>query len=111
VGKFKIRDVLLDGGSSVNIIFESLRRKLELSRLQSAPFVVRMVDQWKVQPIGLIRNLKINLVGCDYKKNIIVLNMDNGVEAYSMSLGWPWLKLTRIHHNWGNSTLIITSRE
>jgi hypothetical protein len=89
VGKFEIRDVLLDGGFDVNLIFESLRRKLELKRPQSAPFGVRMVDQWKVQPIGLIRNLKINLASCDYKISITMLNMENGVEAYSMLLGWP----------------------
>jgi hypothetical protein len=64
-----------------------------------------------IKVIGLIRNLKINLTGCDYKISVIVLNMENGVEAYSMLLGWPWLKLTRDHHNWGESTLIITSRE
>jgi hypothetical protein len=67
-----------------------------------------MADQQKVQPIGLIMNLKISLASCDYKISIIVLNMDNGVEAYSMLLGLPWLKLAKIHHNWGDSTLIIT---
>jgi hypothetical protein len=50
VGKFEVTDVLLDGGSGVNIISESLKSKLGLRRLQSAPFVVQMVDQWKVQP-------------------------------------------------------------
>ncbi len=45
VGKFEVRDVLMDGGSGVNIIFESLRKKLRLRRLQLAPFVVQMVDQ------------------------------------------------------------------
>jgi hypothetical protein len=39
------------------------------------------------------------------------LNIDNGVEVYSMLLGWPWLKLARAHHNWGDNTLTITSRE
>jgi hypothetical protein len=77
VGKFEVRDVLLDGDSSVNIIFESLRKKLELRRAQLAPFVVGMADQWKVQPIGLIRNLKINLTSYDYKILISVLNMEN----------------------------------
>ncbi len=32
VGKFEVRDVLLDNGSSVNIIFESLRKKLKLKK-------------------------------------------------------------------------------
>jgi hypothetical protein len=70
---------------------------------------MQMVDQWKVYPIGLIRNLKINLVGCDYKISIIVLNVENGVEAYSILLGHPWLKLAKAHHNWGDNTLTITS--
>jgi hypothetical protein len=61
--------------------------------------------------IGLIRNLKINLTGPDYKILVMVLNMENGVEANSMLLGRPWLKLAKAHHNWGESTLIITSRE
>jgi hypothetical protein len=28
-----------------------------------------------------------------------------------MLLGQPWLKLARVHHNWGDSTFTITSRE
>jgi hypothetical protein len=48
LGKYGVKDVLLDGGSSVNIISKSLRRKLGLKKLQLAPFVVRMVDQRKV---------------------------------------------------------------
>jgi len=45
-----------------------------------------MVNQQKVQPIGLIKNLKINLAGCDYKILVITLDMENGVEVYSMLL-------------------------
>jgi hypothetical protein len=40
VKKFEVRDVLLDGGSNVNIIFESLRKKLKLKKIQLTPFVV-----------------------------------------------------------------------
>ncbi len=76
-----------------------------------APFVVHMVDQRKVQPIGLLRNLKIDLVGCEYKIWVIVLNMDNGIEAYSMLFGRPWLKHVKAHHNWGVTTLTITLGE
>jgi hypothetical protein len=39
VGKFEVKDVL-DGCSSVNFIFDSLRKKLRLRRPQLAPFVV-----------------------------------------------------------------------
>ncbi len=39
-GKFEVRDVLLNGGSIVNIISKSLRKKFGLKRLQLIPFVV-----------------------------------------------------------------------
>ncbi len=73
VGNYEIMDVLLDDGFGINISFEHLRRKLGLKKPQSAPFMVRMVDQKKVQPIGLIRNLKINLAGCTFKISMTVL--------------------------------------
>jgi len=84
--------VLLDGGSNLNNILESLRKKLGLRRPQLAPFAIIMVDKWKVQLIGFIRNLKIDLVSYVYKISIIVLNMEHGIETYSMLLVKPWLK-------------------
>jgi hypothetical protein len=56
-----VKNVLLDSGSNVNIISKSLRKKLGLNKPKPTPFVVRMVDQRKVQLVGLIRNLKIDL--------------------------------------------------
>ncbi len=66
-----------------------------------------MADQWKVQLMGLIQNLKINLAGCIYKILVTVLKMEIGIEAYSMLIGRPWLKQTKAHHNWGDNTLTI----
>ncbi len=59
--------MLLDGEFGVNIISKSLRKKLGLRKPQPTLFVVCMVDQQKVQPMGLIEILKIDLVGCVYK--------------------------------------------
>jgi hypothetical protein len=91
----------LDGRCSVNIISKSLRKKIGLRKLQLAMFVVRMADQRKAQPLGLIRNLKINLGSYVYKTSVTTLNMENGLEAYSMLLGRSWLKQTKTNHNWG----------
>jgi len=44
IGKFGMRDVLLNDKSNVNIIFESLKKKLVLKKPKLAPFIVRMVD-------------------------------------------------------------------
>ncbi len=101
-----MKDLLLHGESNVNNILESLRKKLGLRRPQLAPFAIMMVDKWKVQLIGFIRNLKIDLVG--YVYSIIVLNMEHGIEGYSMLLVKPWLKYAKAHHNWGDNTFTIT---
>jgi hypothetical protein len=34
---------------SVNIIFESLRKKLNLRKFQPTPFVIKIANQWKVK--------------------------------------------------------------
>jgi hypothetical protein len=102
--------VLLDGGFNVNIISKSLKNKLGLKGLQLALFVVHMVHQRKVQPIGLIMNLKITSASCVYKILVTMLNMENGVEVCSMLFGRPWLKETKAHHNWGDNTFIITQK-
>jgi hypothetical protein len=33
--------------------------------------------------------------------------MENTLEAYSMFLEKPWLKQTKVHHDWGNNTVTI----
>ncbi len=77
IGKFRVRDVLLDGESGVNIISKSLRKKLGLRKPKLAPFVVKMANHRKAQFIGLIRNLEIDLLGCEYKSFVTMLNMGN----------------------------------
>ncbi len=91
--------MLLDGESGVNIISESLRKKLKLRKFQPTSFVVHMVDQWKVQPMELIQTLNIDMASCVYKFFVIVLKMENGVEVYSMLLGRSWLKQDNVHDN------------
>jgi hypothetical protein len=39
-----VKDVLLDGGSDVNIIFEGLRKKLGLKKPKPIPFIIKMAN-------------------------------------------------------------------
>jgi hypothetical protein len=63
---YEIMDGLLGGGYGVNIISEHLWGKLGLKKPLSTPFMARMVDQRKLQPLGLIRNFKIELTRCTF---------------------------------------------
>jgi hypothetical protein len=67
IENYEIMDVLLDGGNGINIISEQLWRKLGLRKPLSIPFMVRMVNQRKVQPVWLIQNLQIELTRCTFK--------------------------------------------
>jgi len=44
IGKNIIEDVLVDGGSAINIIIKQLRLRLGLLKLKLAPYNLRMVD-------------------------------------------------------------------
>jgi uncharacterized protein (DUF1786 family) len=47
IGNCEIMDVLLDGESRINIIFEHMWRKLRLKKTQSMLFMVRMANKKK----------------------------------------------------------------
>jgi hypothetical protein len=57
VGKNFIENVLLDGGSIVNIITKKLRVQLGLSKPKLAPYNLPMANQTIVKPLGLIKDL------------------------------------------------------
>jgi hypothetical protein len=59
VGKNFIDDVLIDGGSRINIILENLIIQLGLSKSSPMPYNLHMVDQIITKPLGFIRDLKI----------------------------------------------------
>ena len=104
----RIPNVLLDGGSGVNIITDTLMEKLGIGKqLEVAPFTIKMADQRKVMPLGIIKNLKITIGGLTFKITVTVMKMENQENCYSMLLGRPWLKQARAKHDWGKSQLVL----
>ncbi len=45
IGKNTIEDVLLDGGSGINIITKQLRLRFRLPKLKLIPYNLKMLDQ------------------------------------------------------------------
>jgi hypothetical protein len=57
-----------------------------------------MVDQARVQPVGLIRKVRIHIHGIPYFINLTVIrNKVN--EAYNMLLGRSWLIDAKVYHD------------
>lgn len=48
-------EVLIDGGSNVNILVKIVYREIGSPKLDAAPFQVKMADQSRLQPLGILQ--------------------------------------------------------
>ena len=102
-----VPNVLLDGGSGVNVLSESMCAWLGILRFESAPFAVKMADQRRVQPLGIVRHCKIKIATLRFGIAAVVLRMEDIQEAYPLLLGRPWLRQAKAKHNWETDVLAI----
>jgi hypothetical protein len=107
IGNNTIKDVLLDGGSGVNIITKQLRLRLGLPKPKLAPYNLRMADQTTTKPVGLIKDLNIYVHGIPYITTFILFQNNVVDSSYSMLLGEPWLKDVKMAHDWGTDIVTI----
>jgi hypothetical protein len=66
-----------------------------------------MIDQTTTKLIGLIKDLKIYVHNIPYIITFIVLQNNVVNFCYSMLLEKPWLKDTKVAHDWGNNIVTI----
>ena len=97
----------MDGGSGVNILPEFMYKKLKLSVLEEAPFQLKMADQRRIQPLGILRNQEITISGLSFSANFVVLKMDEGDSPYPLLLGRPWLKTAKVKQDSGAQGITI----
>jgi hypothetical protein len=107
VGKNFIEDVLLDGGSRINIITEKLRVQLSLSKPKLAPYDLRRANQTITKPLGLIKDLRTLVHGIPYVVTFTIIQRNVLNSSYYVLLSRPWLKDVKVFHDWGNNTIII----
>ena len=102
IGKNVVDDVLLDGGSGVNVITEEEHCKLGLPKPSPAPFNLKMANKTIAKPTGLLRDVKIHIHGIPYIVTLTVIDCQTIKSDYSMLLGRPWLRNAKVIHNWAN---------
>ncbi len=107
VGKHFIDDVLIDGGSRVNIITKHLKVQLVLSKPNPTPYNLCMANQTIANAFGLIRDLKIFIYGIPYTVTSVIININVLDSSYSMLLRCPWLRDSKVSHDWGTNITII----
>ena len=55
-----VPNVLVDGGSRLNMLLEHIMNRLGLSLMDPSPFIINMAYQTLAVPLGMIKNCKIN---------------------------------------------------
>ena len=91
-----VSNPLIDGGTGVNIITDTLRRKLGLKKIEPAPFTIKMANQRKVMPKGNIRDVCLDVGGIIIRTTLTVIDMVSTKDSYSLLLGRPWLKEAKV---------------
>ena len=96
-----VPNVLVDGGSGLNILPEHTMEKLGLSLTGPSPFVINMANQSPSTPLGMIKDCKITTGGEDYIVTFHVIKMHTDKDAFPILLGRPWLRMADAIVDWG----------
>ena len=102
-----LREVLLNGGSRVNILLSSIYFKLGSPKLRATPFQVKMADQRRLQPTSILKDQTITVATLLFNLNLVVLNIQFDEDTYPMLLGRPWFKIAKLKQDWGSNTILI----
>ncbi|KAL3683539.1 hypothetical protein R1sor_001561 [Riccia sorocarpa] len=105
VGKHPVRNVLINGGSGLNLMGSQLMYQLGYSKLQPAPFWIGMANGAQVKPVGILRRIPIPVGGLRFKISCVVINMDNKEDQ--MLLGRPWMREAKMVHDWESDEVFL----
>jgi len=107
IDKSLIPKVQIDNGSSVNLMTFEIMEELGLKTINSTPIILRMADQRRVLPMGLLAQIDTTIAGIDYKIDYIVFKLTESISSYPILLGRPWLYLAKVKDDWEKETLSI----
>ena len=93
IGNLTFRQALLDLGAGVNIFPTYLFEKLKLGNLKPTSIVLSLGDKSLRYPRGMIEDVIVNVEGCCFPADFIVLDMTSpeNVKDSTIILGRPFL--------------------
>ncbi|KAL3698611.1 hypothetical protein R1sor_012687 [Riccia sorocarpa] len=96
----RLPNILIDGGSGANVISAELYEKLKDTALHPAPFNLKMADQRRVLPLGMVKNLPIRIKDMLFDIDAVVLPRGQTKGQVPMILGRPWLRHNNVRQEW-----------
>jgi hypothetical protein len=84
-----IQGVQIDGGSSVNLMNQETMDEIGLTNMISTPIILRMADQSKVKPLGILKQVPTLVGGIEYKIDYIIFKITESISSYPILLDRP----------------------
>ena len=99
LGRHTLTNVLVDGGSGVNVMSNHLRMSLGLPQPRNAQFILRMANDAPVTPLGILTMVGITIHGVSTPATFVVIEMPRS-RNFLVILGRPWLRDMNAIHDW-----------
>jgi hypothetical protein len=78
-------------------------RALGFTKFEPTKRVLKMADQSRVLPVGMLSNLGVIIGDKPFRLSFMVMEPEIP-STYPMLLGRPWLYLAKVHTSWGKKT-------
>ena len=95
-----IPNVLVDGGSGLNILPDHIMKKLGLSPTGPSPCMINMANQSPAVPLGMIKDCRISTGGEEYVVTFHVIKMHSSNDTFPPLLKRPWLRMSNAIVDW-----------
>ena len=90
IGDYEVNSFILDIGLDINILTKKTWENMGQPTLGWSPVQLRLDNQAKVQPIGWVSNLVVDVEGMRTHTNFNVIEVFNGEGSYPALLGVGW---------------------
>ena len=70
-----IEGVQIDSGSSVNPMSVETMEEIGLKNMTTTPIILRMADQSRVKPLGILNQVPTTIGGIEYKVNYVIFKV------------------------------------
>ena len=81
--------------------------ELGITTMTTTPIILRMADQSRVKPLGMLSQLLTTIGGIEYKIDYVVFKVSKSISTYPILLGRLWLYLAKAKDDWDKGTLTI----
>ena len=101
-----IPNVLVDGGSGVNLMLEDTAFDLGYTSFEETDQVLRIADQSRVIPVGRLSQVPTRIGKVTYLQNFVIIRVNSG-RPFPMLLGRPWLYSVKVVVDWRTREFVV----